>query len=236
MKNSNSSSGIKREDNWAGLDFLDFLLLLTLIMFPGGPQKEVFKAEVRKEKQVRKWNICLGADSDIHEQKTSSIAYILLGQLRMQSQHWFGYLFSASFVGFTPQLQKMTYVREKERKKEQERRNRKGKHLSPLPLLSSSFQISDGWEQDHWLSDGGRVHMIRLTPSASLQPGLSQQATHPTWLGRAHFIDFSCKHFLYVWSVSASVVISAFTATLEILLLELRVNSALFFVFLFFFL
>lgn len=59
MKNSSSSSGIKREDNRAGLDFLDFLLLLTVIMFPGGPQGEGFKEEVRKEKEVRKWNICL---------------------------------------------------------------------------------------------------------------------------------------------------------------------------------
>lgn len=235
MKNSNRSSGIKREDNWASLVFLDFLLLLTLIMFPGGPQEECFKEEVRKEKQVRKWNICLSCwlrHSWAKDLKCSLCSHRPAKNVEPALILIPVFSFSCWFYTTVTKLQ---CVGEKQRKKEQERKNRIVKHSTLPPPLSVSFQISNGWEQDHWCSDGGRVHTIRLTPSASLQLWNSWQAVHPTVFGRAHCIDFSCKDFLYIWSVAAPVVTCAFMASLDILFLELRVNSALLFIVLFFF-
>lgn len=158
MKNSNGCFGIKREYNWAGLDLLDFLFLLSLIMFPGGPQEEMFKEEVRKEKQVRKWNICLrcwlrhswAKDLKCSLYSNKPAKYVELALIWVP-------VFSSS-VDFTP-VTKVVMCRGKEEGKKARKEEYNSK--APFPLSSALIFLPNLKMVENWTT--GFLMEVELT-------------------------------------------------------------------------
>lgn len=114
IKMSNSSSGIKREDSSAGLDILDFLLILTLILFPGGQKKTNVQGRGQERETSQKMQLLPEVLIQMFMSGgPQAQPKFLISQLEMWKNYdsidW-GTCFQLHFIGSASQLQKMQCV------------------------------------------------------------------------------------------------------------------------------